>query len=266
VDDLRFGAAIRAARIRRGWRQLDLAVVAGVSRTTVARIEAGHLEELTLATMRGVANALDVRIELLARSRGAELDRLVNARHGALTEFEVRFLKRLSGWDARPEVSFSIWGERGVVDVLAWHAATRAVVVIELKTAIIDVGELLGTLDRKRRLGAQIAETQGWRAKHVSVVLMVGEGSTNRRRVREHAATFRSVLPDDGRRWRRWLARPEGTVNVLTFVSDVRRGNVTTGFAAIQRVSTRSRAGAAPGHARISDRAPPSAGEAGSRD
>lgn len=33
-----------------------------------------------------------------------------------------------------PEVSFSIYGQRGVIDILAWHAATRSLLVIELKT------------------------------------------------------------------------------------------------------------------------------------
>ena len=43
-----------------------------------------------------------------------------------------------------PEVSFSIYGERGVIDILAWHPGRRALLIIELKTDIVDVNELVG--------------------------------------------------------------------------------------------------------------------------
>ena len=124
-----------------------------MSDATVSRIERGHLSSMSLAVMRRVAAALDIRLELLPRSRAADLDRLVGARHAALGEAVLGRLATLPGWTARPEVSFGIYGERGVVDILAWHAERRALLVIELKTEIVDVGELLGTLDRKRRLG-----------------------------------------------------------------------------------------------------------------
>ena len=51
----------------------------------------------------------------------------------------------MPAWVVRPEVSFSIYGERGVIDVLAWHPARRAILVIELKTELVDINELMGT-------------------------------------------------------------------------------------------------------------------------
>lgn len=245
MDDLRFGAAIRAARIRRGWRQIDLAKAANVSTGTITRLEHGHAGRMTIAVVRGVAAALDIRVELLPRSRAADLDRLVNARHAALAEAVVARLTRIRGWEIRPEVSFSIWGERGVVDLLAWHAGRAALLVIELKTEIVDVGELLGTLDRKRRLGREIAAPIGWRPASVSAWLSVGDGMTNRRRVTAHSATLRAALPDDGRRLRPWLLDPVDEVRALTFFSDGHPGKVGSGFATIRRVGTRRR-GAAP--------------------
>jgi len=241
VDDLQFGSRVRAARIRRGWRQRDLAAAAHVSPSMVSRIERGHLEGMSLDAIRRVAAALEIRVELLPRSRAADLDRLVNARHAALAEAVLAWLASLSGWVARPEVSFNVFGDRGVVDILAWHAASGALVVIELKTEIVDVGELLGTLDRKRRLGALIAEPFGWRPSAVSSWLIIGEGMTNRRRVAEHAATFRAALPTRGRQVRAWVARPAGAIAALTFFADGRPGNVGMGFATVRRVSARSR-------------------------
>jgi transcriptional regulator with XRE-family HTH domain len=243
MDDLRFGGAIRASRVRKGWRQIDLASAAGVSTGTISRLERGQLDRMPMEILRRVAAALDIRIELLPRSRGADLDRLVNAKHAALAEAVVARLKLVGGWEVRPEVSFSIWGERGVVDVLAWHAGRTAMLVIELKTEVVDVGELLGTLDRKRRLGRKIAEDAGWRPATVSAWLAIGDGMTNRRRVTAHSATLRAALPADGRELRRWLRDPAGEVRALTFVSDGPPGNVRSTFTTIRRVSAKRLAG-----------------------
>jgi len=239
MDDLRFAAAIRAARTRRGWRQLDLAKQAGVGASTVSRIEIGQLEGIPVGTLRKVAHALEIRVELLPRSRAADLERIVNARHSALAEEVVAWFGRLDGWVVRPEMSFSIYGERGIVDVVAWHPARDALLLIELKTEIVDVGEPLGTFDRKRRLAREIVRDLEWRPATVSTALIVGDGMTNRRRIRVHAATFSAALPDDGRTLRRWLLDPVGEVRALTFVSDNHQGNVRTGFTTVRRVRPR---------------------------
>ena len=241
MDDQQFGVRVRAARIRRGWRQVDLAGASGVSSPTVSRIERGHLGGMQLDSIRRVAAALEIRVEILPRSRAADLDRLVNARHAALAEAVLERFAGLGGWVARPEVSFNVYGERGIVDVLAWHAGQRALLVVELKTELVDVGELLGTLDRKRRLGSAIARPVGWEPDAVATWLIVGEGMTNRRRVVEHAATFRAALPARGRVVRAWLANPVGGLAAMTFFSDRRPGNVGTRFATVRRVSTRPR-------------------------
>jgi hypothetical protein len=179
---------------------------------------------------------LEVRIEVLPRSRAADFERIANARHASLAEAVMARISRTPGWLVRPEVSFGIYGERGVVDILAWHAARRALLVIELKTEIIDVGELLGTLDRKRRLGAAIAEPLGWKPATISAWLIVGEGMTNRRRVDAHAATFRAALPNDGRTARAWLADPSRELRALTFFSYRPAGTLRSRSGASRRV------------------------------
>jgi transcriptional regulator with XRE-family HTH domain len=245
MDEKRFGSAIRAARLRAAWRQVDLAAAARVSRATVSRIERGLIDDVGFGTLRRVAAALDVRVELLTRTRGADLDRLLNAKHSGLAEAVVRMLAGVGGWAVRPEVSFSEFGERGIVDLVARHNAQGAVLVIELKTDIIDVGELLGTLNRKRRLGPVIARGLGWQTTSVSTCLIVAEGTTNRRLVLAHAATFRAALPDDGRRARAWLRNPVGPLHATCFVSDARPRSVRSGFATVRRVSShRTAAGA----------------------
>jgi transcriptional regulator with XRE-family HTH domain len=236
------------SRIRRGWRQDDLAAGCGLSRGTISRIERGHLQELSIGSLRRVCHCLDIRVELLPRSRLGDADRLTNARHAALAEFVVTWLAKLDGWTVRPEVSFAFYADRGIVDVLGWHPARAAVLIVELKTEIVDVGELLGTLDRKRRVARQIAEQLGWRATGVGVCLLIADSMTNRRRVDAHAATLRAALPGDGRTLRRWLGEPIGDLRAMRFVSDARQGRVRSTFAAPRRIATRNPSSHAASH------------------
>lgn len=235
MNDQQVGRALRAVRLKRRWRQVDVAVRAGVSASLISRVERGHLDRLSLRTLRRIAAELDVRLDVLARWRGGELDRVVNARHGELHEQVARLL-RTAGWDLAPEVSFSIYGERGVIDILAWHAATASVLVIELKTAIVDVQELVGTMDRKVRLGPRIAAERGWRPATVSAWVVVAGGATNRRRIATHRTMLRAAYPSDGRRIRAWLLRPSGPVTVLSTWSGMTPGHVRARFAPVQRV------------------------------
>jgi transcriptional regulator with XRE-family HTH domain len=223
MDDMRVGAAFRAVRVRRHWRQSDVAARAGVSRGFVSLVERGHLDKVSLATLRRLGSVLDIRIDLYARWRGGSLDRMLNLRHSLLAESVVASRAGLRGWLVAPEVSFSIFGERGVIDLLAYHAPTRSLLVIELKTLIVDVGELVGTLDRKARLAVRIASERDWEATTVSRWLIVTPDKTNLRRVAAHRSILRAAFPDDGRRMRAWLREPVGRVSGLSTWTDATR-------------------------------------------
>jgi hypothetical protein len=126
------------------------------------------------------------------RWRGGDLDRLLHARHGAMSEQAARLLAEF-GWDVHPEVSFNHFGERGVIDIVGWHAARRAIVIVELKTELVDVSDLLGTMDRRRRLVSHIARERGWRAEHLGAWIVVAESRTNRRHVAQHRQILRAA-------------------------------------------------------------------------
>jgi transcriptional regulator with XRE-family HTH domain len=213
----RLGTVIRTLRRRRGWRQVDLARAAGVSRTTISRVEGGHGDQLTLATLRAIAEPLEARLDLVPRWRGAELDRLLNARHSALHEAVAQeFARSWPDWQLAPEASFSIYGERGVIDLLAWHAQRATVLVVELKTALVDVNEVLGTLDRKRRLAVRVAGERGWRASTVGTWLLFAEDRSTRRRIADHRTMLRSAAPAGGRAIRHWLRDPNGPIRAMS--------------------------------------------------
>lgn len=216
---MRAGSALAALRKRKGWRQADLSNVSGVRRATIGRLERGHFEQVTLGVIRRVAAALDVRVDLNPRWRTGELDRLLDAGHAALVQAVIKRLGETHGWLAQPEVSFSIWGERGSIDVLAFHPESGMLLVVEVKTSLNDLQETLATLDRKRRLAVQIAAGRGWQATAVSSWLVLADTHTNRRRVMENGVVLRSVLPADGRTIHRWLAKPSGIVHALSHLT-----------------------------------------------
>jgi hypothetical protein len=141
-----------------------------------------------------------------------------------------------SAWETAPEVSFSIYGERGVIDVLAFHHPTRSLLVVELKTDLVDVQELIGAVDRYRRLAAQIAADRGWLAATTSAWVAVRDTRTNRRRVAAHARVLRSAFPTDGRRLRPWLRAPSGAVACLSFLPDSSGMSVSASSSGVQRV------------------------------
>ncbi|HET7676281.1 MAG TPA: hypothetical protein VFK38_00350, partial [Candidatus Limnocylindrales bacterium] len=162
--------------------------------------------------------------------------------HSALHESVARDLGRRGGWVLAPEVSFSMYGERGAIDILAWHPARRALLVIELKTVLVDVQEVVATLDRKRRLAPRIAAERGWEAETVSPWLVLVDRSTNRHRVAAHRATLRAALPADGRVMRGWLRRPTGPIAALSLWPNSSGSNAGARVAGVQR-ATRARGG-----------------------
>jgi transcriptional regulator with XRE-family HTH domain len=207
MDLGRFGRAVRALRRRRRWRQEDLAGAAGVSRSQVGRLERGESRALTLETVDRVAGAVGASADLLLRWQGEGLDRLLDEEHARMVEAVVRRLRAL-GWDVAVEVSFSRFGERGSIDVLAWHPEHRALAVFEVKSVTPDMQAMLVGLDRKARLGPVIARERGWEPEVVAKVLVIGDTRTNRRRLEAHAATVAAALPAGTRQVQRWLADP----------------------------------------------------------
>jgi transcriptional regulator with XRE-family HTH domain len=229
MDDLRLGALIRAVRMRRGLRQRDVAAVARVSHAAVSLVERGHCQTLSLATLRRIGAAVDVRVDVVGRWRGGDADRLLSRPHSMLAEDVASAILVRPGWQVVPEVSFSIYGERGVIDQLAWHPATGTLLVIELKTQLVDVNEMLGTLDRKQRLARPIANDRAWNPARIAAWVILTDTSTNRRHARDHASLLRTRLPSDGRGLRALLRNPSLAPSGLAFWADSSPGSTRLG-------------------------------------
>jgi transcriptional regulator with XRE-family HTH domain len=229
MDDGRVGQLVRALRRRRRWRQVDLALKAGVSQPTISRLETGHFDELPLRTTRAVLAALDARATLDVHCRGGQNDRLVDERHARLGMAAALHLQRYH-WDVLPEVTFRRYSDRGSVDLFGSRADVRAVCITELKSAVHSYEETQRRLDVKTRLASDIArERLGWDPLVIGVILVVEDTTANRRRLRSIEPLVRAGLPASVRDVTRWLADPVGAIRGLLFLSPISPGNARRG-------------------------------------
>ncbi len=219
----RLGGQVRVIRLRSALRQADVARRAGLSRSTVSLLERGRAERLSVGAVEAVVGALGARLDARLIWRGPELDRLTDAGHAALSASVKRRLERW-GWLVRVEVSYNHFGERGRIDLLAWHPITRSALVIEIKTSLADVQALLGSMDAKTRIGPRLLA--GDRARSVVPAIVFLEDRTTRRHLSALDDLF-SQYALRGRDAIGWARRPTGVTvpsGILWFqsVSNVR--------------------------------------------
>ncbi len=248
MEVVRIGRACRALRIRKGWRQADLASRVGFSRQLISKIESGQLDGVQLGTIRRVADGLGATVDVQIRWQGEGLDRLLGAAHAGLVETVVTRLNRL-GWETVVEASFSVAGERGSIDVFALHPPTAAVLVVEVKSVVPDSQAMLHALDRKTRLARRLAEDRGWPCRTVGRLLVVGDSTTARRRVDAFDRTYKSAFPARGVAVTTWLRAPVISMSGLQFLPFATRGGVRQRVAG--RLRVRKRAALPECHARV---------------
>lgn len=235
MDPILFGRDVRLLRLSKGWTQARLAGEAKVPRWVVGAIEAGRGDRQRAWRLVAVVNALGARASFRIQFQGEALDRLRDERHAAIVERLVAWLRGL-GWLVATEVSFNIYGDRGSIDILAFHPPTGSLLVIEVKSVVPEIGGMLMTLDKKVRRAREVAAKQlGWQATSVSRLLVLPEHRTARRRVAEHESTFANTFPSRNVAVKGWLKAPDGSLAGLLFLPDT------------QPASTRRASGAAKG-------------------
>jgi hypothetical protein len=154
-------------------------------------IERGHLAALSIRMIRGVFASVDARFEGAVTWRGGLVDRLLDERHAQLVGQIAAMLEGL-GWEVAVEVTFSVYGDRGSVDIMAVLPSERLALIIEVKTELTSIEGTIRRLDVKDRLGAAIVrERFGWEPAAVSRLLVVLDGATSRRRVAAHDRSLR---------------------------------------------------------------------------
>ena len=163
--------SVRETRVARGWTQAHLAERAEVSRTLVSKVECGR-RPVSIASVAAIADALGSLVQLTIKSpllvRSSTIHDSVHARCCAYAQ---RRLER-AGWLVTREVPIGSGGTRGWIDLLAFHPGSGAVLVIEIKTEIDDLGRIERTLGWYEREAVRAAREHGWTPRAVSSALL----------------------------------------------------------------------------------------------
>lgn len=217
MDFVRIGLAIRALRRRRGWTQTELGARARSSRAEISRIERGRAARLD--RLERVLAVFGARLSVKVLWQGEELDRLLDRDHATLVEALVALMSA-AGWILIPEATFQVRGERGSIDILAWHPLARILLVIEVKSVVPDVQATLAGVDRKARIAPVLARERGWDVNGVARILVLPDDRTARRRLDQFAATFDRAFPARTREIRRWLRGPAAPLSGVLFLAN----------------------------------------------
>ena len=218
-DPHRIGRSLRAIRVRSGLRQADVAIRARVSRSFVLNLECGLSHSTDIGRIEAVCVALGADLEVRVRWRGEGLDRLLDESHATVVDRLAALLRR-DGWVTSLEVTFNDYGDRGSIDVFAWHPEWQSLLIVEVKSVVPDAQGTLAPLDRKVRVAPKLARERGLDPVSVSRLLVVSDTSTNRRRIGRFETLFAAALPDRGWAVRRSLSKPSGSISGLLFLPD----------------------------------------------
>ncbi|MCJ7710247.1 MAG: helix-turn-helix transcriptional regulator [Chloroflexi bacterium] len=243
MDDVAIGRLVRVIRRRLGLRQADVAERAKVSQQLVSLLETGGLGRLSLGTARGIASTLGAELVVTVRWRGAELDRMRDEGHAAVVATIASILKA-EGWLTAAEVTYSEYGERGSIDLLAFHPETRILLVVEAKTEVVSVEETLRRHDAKVRLAARIARQRfGWSSVATCPLLAITDTRTARRRIERHDGVFGRTYPVRGWAARAWLRKPAVGAGLLLFLTGTSQAGGRQGPVGSRRVRVARPAG-----------------------
>lgn len=175
-----------------------------------------------MRVIRAIFAALEARVQLAPRWKGAELERLLDEDHAAVVAAVARRLEAI-GWTVELEVTYSEFGERGSIDVLGIRPAERAIVVVEVKTDVASTEAVGRKVDEKARLAHGIVAARlGWRPVSVGRLLVMPDRMRLRRLVERHEVIAR-MFPVGAVAIRRWLRMPVGAMAGLWFLSDIAR-------------------------------------------
>jgi transcriptional regulator with XRE-family HTH domain len=218
MDGRHVGRVLRSIREHLGRTQADVATEAAVSPGSVSRAERGMVGTLPVAVVERIAASLGASLYLDIRYQGGMADRLIDRVHAALVDHMVGALR--SDWEVVVEYTFNHFGERGSVDVLAWHAATRTLLIVEVKSAFTDLQDMLASFGRKLRVLPDIVRRdRGWDPLAVGRLIVVSGTTSNRKIVADHRAIFEVSFPARAHAIRAWLAHPRGPIAGVWFVS-----------------------------------------------
>jgi transcriptional regulator with XRE-family HTH domain len=185
----------RETRLAIGWGQAELARRAGISQSTVSRLERGLLDRVDLAAVGRVFDALGSRLDMRVEVPFlADRRRQQDPAHAHCVAYVSRRLTS-AGWVVEREVEVSHGRSHGWIDVLAYRQRDRVLLVIEVKTEIEDLGRIERSMGWYVREGHAAARRLGWYPRQSIGALIVLDTRAIAERLRENREAIAQSFP-----------------------------------------------------------------------
>ena len=201
----RIGSAVKVTRQAIGWTERELAGRLGTSQGAIQRLERGSQAHLNVSLATAALETLGIRLTIDANAIGlSDRREQRDAVHARCCGYVARQL-RMRGWEVRVEVEIGEGRTRGWIDVLAFRHSDRALLVLEIKTELHDVGRLLRSLGWYARSSRAAAQLNGWRPRLVVPALIALATVDVDARLMADVDLVRSALPDNADRLAAWI-------------------------------------------------------------
>jgi len=186
----RLGARLRRARFALRKTQREVAAEAGVSQSTISRVELGHGGLVPLATWERIAAADGVDLSVAFRTPARERsDELVMRCHRMVADLAGR-----GGWSAW---TIAMPDDPALTETILERPERREVAIVRAWDVLGDVEAGIAAL-RERLDGERIARDDGWVIGGAVVVAATG---ANRRRLTETGAPVARAFSLRGDDW-----------------------------------------------------------------
>jgi transcriptional regulator with XRE-family HTH domain len=208
------GAARELARVildaRRlvGWSQAELASRAGASQAALSRLERGRNAGLDLDAAGRFLAALGMTGDLAIRDvHLRDRERQVDAVHSVMSGYIARRLER---WQWLPVLEAQVGDRapRGWIDLVAYRAVDRSLLVEETKSDIPDMGGLQRSLTFYQSMAWEVARGLGWRPARIAVLVVALDSETVAGRLADNRQVVARAFPERVGDVAAWLADP----------------------------------------------------------
>jgi transcriptional regulator with XRE-family HTH domain len=218
-----FAASSLSSRVSLRLTQQQVADAAHVSRGYIAAIEGGTANP-TLDVVDRISQFLGLEADLVLRPAtviGSSTQRdVVHARCSAYVERRLR----TAGWQTAREVEIVQARSHGWIDLVAFHPTTETVLVIEIKTQLVDLGAIERQLGWYGRSAGDVARRIGWSPRRIVTWLVVLASEEVERVIASNAGLLGSAFPIRAR-------------EMLSLLSDDKHGTTGRGLAMLDPAS-----------------------------
>src|SRR5262245_50770367 len=207
---VRFGRIVRGRRVELDLTQTAVANALGIARSHYSAIEAGS-SNVSVALLDRVAEALGLRLEVAGVPLVVVTAPIIrDALHARCSAYVQRRLES-AGWTVLREVEISDGRLRGWIDLLAFDPATSALLLIEVKTSIDDIGGIERQVGWYSRMVGSVIPAE-WKPAAAASWLLVLATAEADQAIGAHREVFDRAFPVRASRMRQGVAGSHAVV------------------------------------------------------